>query len=99
RMGLAGWRFEGGSQDTVHTQPGQPDFAGTPSHFRQRCVGARVLSEVQQPASRVSASLVERCQLGGNQQALSRLEEVTRVETTALGCPAEQSSATRARTI
>ena len=71
RMGLAGRRRQGRSEDRQHAESGQSHLAGPLSHLRQRRLGARLLPEVQQPPSRIPASLVERSQLGRNQQALS----------------------------
>src|SRR3981189_3544911 len=97
-MGMAGRRRKRRSENRLHPQPGQPHVARPLSHLRQRCLGARLLPQIQQPPSRVSASLVERSQLGRNQQALPVVsEEVTfaRVGTGASPVPAEQSSAAR----
>src|SRR5882762_9774617 len=77
-MGMAGRRRKRRSENRLHSQPGQPHLARPLSHLRQRCLGARLLSQIQQPPSRVSAGLVERGQLGRNQQALpSVAQEVT----------------------
>src|SRR6202795_4392044 len=69
-MGMAGRRRKRRSENRLHSQPGQPHLPRPLSHLRQRCLGARLLSQIQQPPSRVFAGMVERCQLGRNQQAL-----------------------------
>src|SRR5258708_2073168 len=69
-MGMAGGRRKRRSENRLHSQPGQPHLARPLSHLRQRCLGARLLSQIQQPASRIPASVVERSQLGRNQQTL-----------------------------
>ncbi len=48
-------------------EPGQSNLAGTEAHLRQRCLGACLLPEVQQPPSGVSGRVVECRQLGRNQ--------------------------------
>ncbi len=70
RMGLARRRRQRRSENRQHSESGQSDFARSASHLRQRCLGTCLLSQVQQPSSGISASLVERRQLGRNQQAL-----------------------------
>src|SRR5216684_249393 len=89
-MGMAGRRRERRSENRLHSQPGQPNLARPLSHLRQRCLGACLLPPIQQPPSRVSASMVERSQLGRNQQALPVVSEkvmVTRGARTLLSAP------------
>src|SRR5271165_5081776 len=74
-MGLAGWRRQGRSENPEHPESGQSDFARPESHLRQRRLGTRLLSEIQQPPSRVPASVVERSELGRNQQALPVIDK------------------------
>src|ERR1019366_4013163 len=79
---------QGRSENPQHPEPGQPNFSRPPSHLRQRRLGARLLSQVQQPPPRIFAGMVERSELGRNQQALpivnqeiARVKEVARVGT------------------
>ena len=83
---LAG-KSSGEVQIMSHAEPGQPDFAGPLSHLRQRCLGARLLPEIQQPPSGISRSLVERRELGRNQQALRRIQGRQRRPRTGSGAP------------
>src|ERR1700722_9127005 len=69
-MGLASRGRQGRSENRQPPESGQSHLARPPSHLRQRCLGARLLPQIQQPPSRVPASLVERSELGRNQQAL-----------------------------
>jgi len=74
--GLASRRRQRRSQDCQHPESRQSHLARPPSHLWQRCLGARLLPEIQQPPSRIPASLVERSELGRNQQTLPSLKEV-----------------------
>ncbi len=76
----SGWAWlaakpNGDLQVLSTAEPGQPHFARPVPHHGQRCVGARLLLEVQQPPSRIFGGVVERGELGGDQQAL-RIPEV-----------------------
>ena len=75
----SGWVWLAGkarrrSADSQHSQPGQPDLPGPVPHFRQRRLGTRLLPQIQQSPSRIPGGLVERGQLGRNQQALREPE-------------------------
>src|SRR5260221_8976650 len=79
-MGRGGRRLKRRNENRLHSQPGQPHLARPLSHLRQRCLGACLLPQIQQPPSRIPASVVERSQLGRNQQTLpSVTKEVGRV--------------------
>ena len=105
----SGWVWlasKGGDDLHIMSTPNQdnPISAGPLPHLRQRCLGARLLSEIQQPPSGISHRLVERHQLGRSQRPLRSLQErqarpgtshgpltLTHVETAAFGCPAKRS--------
>src|SRR5271170_4551290 len=74
-MGLASRRRKRRSENPKHAKSRQSNFARPEPHFRQRRLGARLLPEIQQPPSRIPASLVERNQLGRNQQTLPILNQ------------------------
>ena len=74
RMGLARWQVKRRSSSHQHAESGQSHLARPLSHLRQRRLGARLLPEIQQPPSRISRGLVERHQLGRNQQTLRQLQ-------------------------
>ena len=58
----------------VDAEPGQSDLSRLVPDFRQRCLGARLLFEIQQPPSRISRGMVERRELGRDQQTVRRLQ-------------------------
>ena len=60
---------------TSHRQPGQPVHGRRLSDHGQRRLGARLLSEVPEPPPRLPRRLVERGQLGRDQQALPAGQE------------------------
>ena len=53
-----------------HAQPGQPADGGQDADPRPRRLGTRLLPEVPEPARRLHLGVVERRQLGGDQQAV-----------------------------
>jgi len=57
-----------------HTESGQPHLTGLIPDLWQRRLGARLLSEVQQSASRVSGGVVERCELGRSQPPIRGIQ-------------------------
>ncbi len=71
RLGV-GHRHRRQARDREHAEPGQPDDGRQEAGLRHRRLGARVLPEVSEPPSRLHRRLVERGQLGGNQQAARR---------------------------
>ncbi len=75
----SGWVWlagKSGGEVQILTTPNQdnPISQGLYPHLRQRRLGARLLPEIQQPPPRISRRLVERRQLGRDQQALRRLQ-------------------------
>ncbi len=56
--------------DHFHPEPGQPGHGRQESRIRLRRLGARLLSEVSEPPSRLPRRLVERSQLEGNRRPL-----------------------------
>ena len=74
RMGLARRQARRRRPNRHHPQSGQPDFPRPTTHPRQRRLGARLLPEIQEPASRISRRLVERSQLGRSQPTLRSLQ-------------------------
>ena len=70
----------------LHGQPGQPHLQRPDAAARRRRLGARLLPQVQQPASRLHRRLVERRQLGrrGRRVRQGRLKRWRRVS----GAPA-----------
>ena len=70
RMGLAGRKSSGEVQIVTTPNQDNPHLARPVPHFRQRRLGARLLPEIQQPPPGIPGRLVERPQLGRNQQPL-----------------------------
>src|SRR5579864_557368 len=73
-MGLACRQIRRRSANHHYPESGQSHLARPVPHLRQRRLGARLLPEIQQPPSRISRCLVERGQLGRDQQPLQCLQ-------------------------
>src|ERR1700680_2507917 len=73
-MGLARRQVRRRSANHQHPESGQPNLARPLPRLRQRRLGARLLPEIAQPPPRISSGLVERPQLGRNQQALRSIQ-------------------------
>src|ERR1700692_752620 len=73
-MGLARWQTRRRGPDHYHPQSRQSNLARPLPNLRQRRLGTRLLSEIQQPPSGISRRLVERRQLGRNQPPLRGLQ-------------------------
>src|ERR1035438_9783667 len=59
----SGWVWlagDGKGEVKIFSTPPHVHIARPPSHLRQRCLGACLLSEIQQPPPRISAGVVER---------------------------------------
>ena len=65
RLGLAGQGQQGG-RDYFHRQSGQPGDGGPLPGDGPGCLGARLLSEVSEPAARIYRRVVERGELAGD---------------------------------
>src|SRR5207237_10700247 len=69
------------SADYHHPESGPPHITGPVPDLRQRCLGARLLPEVQQPPSRIPGGLVECRELGRDQPAFRSLQVSQRAGT------------------
>jgi len=69
RLGLAGAE-QGRAGDRDHTEPGKSAQSGEDPHPRDRCLGARLLSDLPKPAAGVHRGLLQCGQLGQGQRAL-----------------------------
>jgi len=81
---LAGGQVQRRSADSYHSESGQSDLPGLVPHFWQRRLGTCLLPQIQQSPPRISPGLVERRELGRDQQAIRGLQGAPRARDGAL---------------
>ncbi len=97
RLGVAG-RQQGHAGHRKHGEPGQPPDGRQDADLRHRRVGARLLPEIPVAAPRLRRRLVERGQLGRDQQASREVrvrQEAGRLGLSSSACPRLQKSTIR----
>ncbi len=71
------WVVDNGGKLVIESTPNQdsPLMEGKKADFRPRRLGARVLPEISEPPARLHRRVVERRELGGDQQAASEIRQ------------------------